>query len=520
MRETAAMAHIAPPSVELDEPELGEAAPLNGETAHSLRWRVRLFSIVMAVVMVAAYLAVSGEGMSPAANQITRLLLATAAAAPVIVTFFLVGWLLNRVNRVRRVIEALASGQFATRTGMKPTDEISALGYALDRYADHVQARQDALQRILRRQRREIAHLTSVLETLPDGVIVQDTDGRVIFINDLAKELLQARERSTSLSELTAHVTDVLGAALAPGLYALGDPRRIEVGGRMVSAQAAALMSLSNQRVGTVIVLRDITDEVKREQARELLLKRVAAEVQRPMARNAGEAALVRGRDAAVALATFAREMSRHSVALQKLIIEMRELTADLAPLTTRGQRALPVETLIWAVANEWRQVAQAAKLRMDVIIEQKGLFILGDERRLRWAIGNLVDNAIKYTPPGGAFTLEVKGESDGMARMRIRDNGAGISAEDLPNVFTRFFRGTPVTKDGRVIRVPGTGQGLSVAKSIIEAHGGKIYLKSKPGVGTAVYFALPVTAPVSLELPGSDALMDGETVQVKAVMH
>ena len=108
----------------------------------------------------------------------------------------------------------------------------------------------------------------------------------------------------------------------------------------------------------------------------------------------------------------------------------------------------MPLETLIWAVANEWKQVAQAANLTLNVNIERSGLYILGDERRLRWALGNIIDNAIKYTPPGGKVSLEIKDEEDGFARLRIRDNGVGIAADELPHVFTRFFRGHAGQRD------------------------------------------------------------------------
>ncbi|HLU10651.1 MAG TPA: ATP-binding protein [Oceanobacillus sp.] len=490
----------------------------------SLRWRfiLPLFAIILLVAMIAAYtLPHAGiEAATPAAQQLASLMFASLAAFVVIVTFVFVNWTVERVNRVTKVAEALAQGDLSARTGMKATDEVGALGRALDKYADHVQERQDALRLTLRRQRREITHLTTVLESLPEGVVVQDPDGLVVFMNDRAKNLLGTQrptKEGIDLKNLTALVTDVLGPAIAPGIYALGDPRRVELDGKMISAQAAALLSLSNERVGTVIVLRDITEEVRRERAREALLSRLTQEVEHPIADKAR--LLANPALTTDAISKFARDMSAHAVALQKLVVEMRELTADMGtrPLS-RTQRPLPLETLVWAVANEWRQVAQAENLRLDVQIEKHGLHVLGDERRLRWAIGNLVDNAIKYTPPGGALSLEIKGEEDGMARLRIRDNGVGISPEDLPHVFTRFYRGTPTTTGGRVIRVPGTGQGLNVARHIIESHGGRIHVKSTVGVGTAVYFTLPLTAPMSMELPRLDEVeMEGETVRLDA---
>lgn len=201
-------------------------------------------------------------------------------------------------------------------------------------------------------------------------------------------------------------------------------------------------------------------------------------------------------------------------------MLELRELNAlSLQQLAERGQRPINLDTLVWSVANEWRQVAQASNLTLHVVIGRGGLLVLGNEHRLRWAIGNLVDNAVKYTPPGGDITLEIRGETpDGKAHLRIRDNGVGIAPDELPFVFERFYRGNPVASSGRPLHVPGTGQGLSSARQIIEAHGGQIGIKSKLNVGTAVDFTLPLTAPVSLELPLLHADMDGETVRVRAV--
>ncbi|NWG17100.1 MAG: PAS domain-containing protein [Chloroflexi bacterium] len=450
-------------------------------------------------------------------RQITGLVMALVAGAAVIAVFAAVNRLVvNRANRVARVAADLTSGQMFARTGMKASDEIGAVGQALDRYADYVQERQDALRGSLRRQRREIEHLTAVLESLPDGVIVQDNDGQVVLMNEAAKKLMGSQRlvRSAGLFDLTAAVTDLLGPSLAPGLYALGDPRQVELDNRMLSAQAAAVMNLSNERVGTVILLRDITSEVRLERAREAMFDRLSREVQKPISETA------RAEYNRQPQAALPRELARHAVTLQKLITEMRELSAVNAPEIQEGQHPLLLDTLIWTIANEWRQIAQAANLTLDVSIEHKGLYVLGDERRLRWALGNLVDNAIKYTPPGGKIILDIRGEFNGYALLRVRDNGVGISAEDKPHVFTRFYRGTPTTASGRIIHVPGMGQGLAVARQIVEGHGGRIEIRTKPFQGTAVFVALPLTASVGLPLPQLSLDLEGETVQISDRRH
>jgi len=408
----------------------------------------------------------------------------------VITIFVMTNLFLERINRVKVVAQALADGDYSVRTNMQPTDEIGALGRALDVYTDRVQQRHDTLRASLRRQRREIEHLNAVLESLPDGVIIEDLDGNVTFINERAKKLIGEGHnffKRAELREITAAVTDTLGPAYAPGLYSLGTPQRMELDGKMLRVQSFAVMSMADQRVGTVIMVRDVTVEYQREQARTALLDKMAES----------------GIQATNPEVAVSQQIRRNIGALQKLIVEMREMvSSNDAQLVQQSLHQLPLDTLIWAVANEWKQVAQAANLSMTVTIDRPGLQIVGDERRLRWALGNIIDNAIKYTPPGGKISLEIKDVEDGYARLRVRDNGVGIAADELPHVFTRFYRGNPVSVTGRALRVPGTGQGLTIARQIIETHNGRIYLRSSPGVGTAVYFTLPmaVVEPSNLE--------------------
>lgn len=450
-------------------------------------------------------------------RQLTGILLAGVAAVVVIGVFVGLNVVVGRLNRVTQVAYALATGDQVSRTNMQPADEIGEMGYALDRYADYVQDQQDRLRGDLRRQRRESEHLTAVLESLPDGAVVQDRDGRVILMNAQARELLGSQRflsDNASIEEVTAFITDTLGPVIAPGLYALGSsPQAIHLNGRLLQAQAAAVMTLNKQRVGTVILLRDVTDDARRQQAQAALIRQLASDIQEPLSRMA------HGSPRSTPMQTFAQEIRDHAIALQKIVLEMRELnSAGRHEDLTQQQTAINLDTLVWAVANEWRQVAQANNLTLHVSIELSGLFVLGNERRLRWALGNIIDNAIKYTPPGGALGLEIRdlGTDDSRAHLRIRDNGVGIAPDELEHVLTRFYRGTPVTAAGRVIHVPGTGQGLTTARQIIEMHGGELVIRSKQHVGTAVYISIPLTAPISLELPPLEEELDGETIRLR----
>ncbi len=440
-----------------------------------------------------------------ASRSLLSLAFSALAAGVIIVASVGVGWALRRMERVTRTAQALASGDPYARTGMEANDEIGELGKAIDTYAQHVQRRQDWLEVSLRAQRRETTRLTAVISSIPDGIVVQDLDGRVILINAKALALLGSKRvfRSSPLNELTAVVTDKLGAALAPGVYAMGDPTRVPLDGKVMHAQAAAVVTGAQVRIGTVIVLRDITDEVKREQARETLLTDLAREAKSPI-----EAQAMKGRPED-ALQGFIREVNRNQIALQRLIGEIRELSAlDAQTIKAGGQKALPAETLLWNVAREWQPTVKASQLELHVLVLRRGLLVLGDERRLRWAIGNLVDNAVKFTLSGGNITLMLRADDDEKyAQISIKDTGVGISAEDMPNLFTRFYRGSPLRRDGTPHPTPGTGQGLFIARRVIEAHGGHISLSSTPGQGTDVFFNLPLTSDMTLDLSQQGAL-------------
>jgi len=113
-----------------------------------------------------------------------------------------------------------------------------------------------------------------------------------------------------------------------------------------------------------------------------------------------------------------------------------------------------------------------------------------GDPVRLRQMIGNLLENAIKYTPEGGTVTLEAASE-DSQVIMRVSDDGPGIPPGDQPYLFDKFFRASNIPED-----IPGTGLGLSIVKSIVDHHNGRIWVDSELGGGTTFTVVLPAVRP------------------------
>jgi signal transduction histidine kinase len=147
------------------------------------------------------------------------------------------------------------------------------------------------------------------------------------------------------------------------------------------------------------------------------------------------------------------------------------------------------VAVLATAVTEQIEPVAQARDLDLQCIVHQS-VTVTGDSGWLERLLLNLLDNAMKYTPPGGSIRVEVSREHDDQARLEVRDTGHGIPADAIAHIFERFYRVDPA----RSSSVEGAGLGLSLAKWIVERHQGRIDVQSEPGKGSTFTVWLPAS--------------------------
>jgi signal transduction histidine kinase len=212
-------------------------------------------------------------------------------------------------------------------------------------------------------------------------------------------------------------------------------------------------------------------------------------ELRTPLTSIAGYARMLREwglRDPQVAregAATILREAQR-----------MQELAEGLLALT-RGDEGAPLQTEhhdLAAIAEEASQTARSAaeeKVTVEYLRPDHSVNALFDRSRIQQTASILLDNAIRYTPQGGKVTVSV-GEENGWAELRVSDTGIGITEDQLPLIFERFYRADPSRAAG------GAGLGLSIARQIAEAHGGKIEVQSTPGEGSTFTLLLPKEPP------------------------
>jgi signal transduction histidine kinase len=191
-------------------------------------------------------------------------------------------------------------------------------------------------------------------------------------------------------------------------------------------------------------------------------------------------------------------EIAMHFLAqLQDEIERMSHTVNDLLDLSrieaNRGRirmEDVDLRDILQETRDFWRARSQQAGLDLRLSLPQNTSKVMGDEDQLRRVIYNLVDNAIKHTSPGGWVEISLFNlPQRGVARIEVRDNGMGILAEHLPRIFERFYRAeVPLER-----KTPGSGLGLAIAKSIIEAHNGKIGVSSLIGVGSTFWVELRI---------------------------
>lgn len=180
---------------------------------------------------------------------------------------------------------------------------------------------------------------------------------------------------------------------------------------------------------------------------------------------------------------------------IQRAVARANRLIQDLLDVARMQAGRISVERRPEALAPLLREVielhhalAEAKSLQLTVSVPEGSPFLLADRDRLLQIFSNLLGNALKFTPEGGRIALRAEQAGD-MMRFAVSDTGPGIPAENLPHLFDPFWQVREAKKEG-------AGLGLAIVKGLVEAHGGQIWVESKPGVGSTFFFTLPVVVP------------------------
>jgi PAS domain S-box-containing protein len=347
--------------------------------------------------------------------------------------------------------------------------------------------------------------LSAVLDQLPGGVLLYDAGGRIRFYNQeaLARSVGETGQADPYGNPIIFDVRLPSGApfpiADLPTYRTIARGERVEAfemrlqqrDGQIltVRGRSGPVCGAAGERLGTVAVFQDISALKELEREREEWISIITHDLRQPVTVILGYAE------------TLARQLAPKGTPDQRTAVDyvrtaarnLNRMIGDLLDVSRIETRRLTLQTqpvdlvaLLRAIAERSREMSQGHPIHLAISGEIPPITV--DAGRIEQVVDNLLSNAAKYGDPGTAIQFQIA-RSDAEVAVSIINRGRGIAPEDLPRLFTRFYR----TREAQIGRVAGLGLGLYIARGLVEAHGGKIGAESVPGQLTTFHFTLPL---------------------------
>ncbi|MFW5709736.1 MAG: sensor histidine kinase, partial [Chloroflexota bacterium] len=354
----------------------------------------------------------------------------------------------------------------------------------------------------------------AILEGIADGVVLADSEGKIILFNSAAERILRVPRTEASGKKLST-ITGVYGPSAQSWAQALEtrmiDPEsseigefideRVALGDRTVSVHLSPVYT-GDRYLGTVSVFRDITREVEAERSKSEFVANVSHEFRTPLTS-------IKGYNDLLLMGAFGEvgdQQKRMLSTIKDNVTRLAALVEDVLNISQidSGKERLAVEKvdlneLMQHVIDHIRQRPQHQFKDLSIEFDpMPGLPVIeADPEKLMRAFGNVIDNAFNYTLAGGTISIDIApDDGEQILHIAISDTGVGIPDEFAERIWRRFERheDTALSLD-----VAGTGLGLPIVKELVEMHGGEIWFESEVGVGTTFYIKLPFKQPMSM---------------------
>ncbi len=357
---------------------------------------------------------------------------------------------------------------------------------------------------------RERAELEAALRALPAGVCSVSPEGQIRLANPAAAHLVgrseadlvgrPCREALPLVDEAGRPLCDWACPLARGGADPVGTAVRAFVVGpdgqrRAVNWSCSVLREPSGRLLGWLEVVQDVSHLGQLEELRGAFISAASHELLTPITIIKGHAEALRQVRAGRARAQVqeaATAIEEEADRLQRLVKNMLDVAQIQAGAFRLELAPLALPPLIERIVQRFRGRSR----RHQFVVECPEAFpiVMADRDRIESVLYNLLDNAVKYSPQGGTIRVGCEVQSDQVV-VRVSDEGVGIPWQEQDRIFERFYRGRGT---GRT-RPQGSGLGLFIARAIVEAHGGRIWVESRPGRGSTFYFSLPREAPADL---------------------
>jgi two-component system phosphate regulon sensor histidine kinase PhoR len=349
----------------------------------------------------------------------------------------------------------------------------------------------------------EKSRIATIINCMGDGVLVCDRDSCVVLTNPAAGRMLGIQESSLIGNPLSECGMDGTLTETIMGSLRSADPvfptvsREICPSGgsapTFLRAHTAPVKNDLGETLGAVTVLQDITGLKELDRMKSDFVAMVSHELRSPVASIQQQLSVMLeglSGDLTQRQLRMIKRAKERARGLLDLINDLLDISKIEAGMVVQYKEPLQLDDLLEKVHGLMLPEAEAKRLKLKLNIEPPLQLVKGDRNNLEGVFTNLVNNAIKYTPEEGEVTIRVKGEGENV-RVEVSDTGIGISKEDLPRIFDRFYR----VKSEKTRQIVGTGLGLSIVKHIVEAHLGTISVESEEGGGSTFTVVLPAVS-------------------------
>ena len=425
-----------------------------------------------------------------------------ALALGLVASMTLTARMVRPLSALSQAVRRFGEGDLEARARPRGVDEIAELGREFDTMADRLEEyRKSSLGDLLQAQQASQA----AIDSLPDPVLILDTEGVVVNLNQAAEALLRLspgdgvgkpihalepalRER---LEAVRAHVLGGKGAVVPRGFE---EAVRVELpdGPRRLLPRATALYSAEGNVSGVTIVLQDVTRLMRFDELKNDLVATVAHEFRTPLT-SLHMAIHLLAEEAAGPLSERQADLTRAArqdcERLQAIVDDILDLSRIQAGRIELHTKPVDARWLAAQAAAGVEVSARTSDVALSVEAPEEPLPVLADPERVDVVLTNLLGNAIRHTPAGGRIAVRVK-RAGAAARFEVADTGSGIPRAYHERIFERFFQ-VPGGKRG------GVGLGLYISREIVRAHGGDMGLESAEGDGSVFWFTLPAAPDV-----------------------
>src|SRR5438093_1398612 len=348
------------------------------------------------------------------------------------------------------------------------------------------------LQQLNKQIAKRESGMQTIFSAMHDALLVVDSKRHVILANKAFRNLFALPEISegTPLLEIVRDATldRVIDDAFDRGAPVRGD---LVLDGSEVELDAVATRNDAGEITGALVLFHDITELKKIDQVRRDFVANVSHELRTPLSILRGyiETLLDSPEISREEFSRILGVMERHSKRLDLLAEDLLTLAQLESANPNLQLSTVDLSSFLGEVIRDWETKLATKQLNVIVDLPPDVPTIRADRARLQEALYNLLDNAVKHSRAHGEIRLMAR-QRDEEIVLSVSDNGIGISKEDLPRIFERFYR---VDKARTAESIRGTGLGLAIVKHIAQLHGGHVEADSEPGKGTTIRVSLPV---------------------------